>query len=171
MTKTEEISRLQEAFTAVENAAANFPKERFSQRPENGKWSVAENIEHLLLTSKAVASLLGKPEFMLEKWGRHRADTLPYETWLANYEHKLQNTNLTTNPMAPQDFPSREILLENLRATHQKFLERATDMTEEELDTYQIPHPLLGLLNCREFIYFTTFHELHHLKAIQRLLD
>jgi hypothetical protein len=169
MNKSETISRLQDAFRAIETAASSFPEDRFALRPENGKWSAAENLEHLFLTAKAIAGAMGRKDFMLATWGKHEGNTLSYDTCLENYLSKLQQTNITTNPMTPQNMPSRETLLANLHSIHQKLMERASEMTEEELDMYQLPHPLLGLLNCREFLYFTTFHTLHHLETIEKL--
>lgn len=43
-------------------------------------------------------------------------------------------------------------------------------MSDEILDTYQIPHPIIGLISVREMIYFTLYHYKHHLKAINKLL-
>ena len=34
--------------------------------------------------------------------------------------------------------------------------------SEDEIDTYILPHPLLGKLTIREMIYFTIYHVEHH---------
>jgi len=39
--------------------------------------------------------------------------------------------------------------------------------TDEKLDNYLAPHPLLGKLTLRELIYFTIYHTEHHLAIIK----
>jgi len=34
--------------------------------------------------------------------------------------------------------------------------------SDEDLDAYQLPHPLLGNLTVREMLYFTIYHNLRH---------
>ncbi len=34
--------------------------------------------------------------------------------------------------------------------------------TEQELDEYQLPHPLIGNLTVREMLFFTIYHSLRH---------
>jgi DinB superfamily len=43
--------------------------------------------------------------------------------------------------------------------------------TEEELDKYQLPHPVLGNMTLREMFYFMVFHIGHHQKAIERIVN
>jgi len=42
--------------------------------------------------------------------------------------------------------------------------------TENELDRYILPHPLLGKLTLREMLFFTIYHIEHHEKLIKRNL-
>lgn len=50
-----------------------------------------------------------------------------------------------------------------------KWLTQKLDkFTEEELDRYILPHPLLGKLTISEMIYFTIYHVLHHKKMTER---
>ena len=36
--------------------------------------------------------------------------------------------------------------------------------SEQQLDTFILPHPLLGKVTLREMMYFTIYHAEHHLK-------
>jgi hypothetical protein len=42
--------------------------------------------------------------------------------------------------------------------------------TERDLDRIQLPHPLLGRITAREMIFFTIYHNLHHVAAAKRRL-
>ena len=39
---------------------------------------------------------------------------------------------------------------------------QAEKWQENEMDLYQLPHPLLGNLTVREILYFTIYHNLRH---------
>ena len=64
---------------------------------------------------------------------------------------------------------SKQELVENLKGINSKFLVRISLLTGKELDTFQVPHPLIGLLTCREFLYFTHYHTLRHCETIKKL--
>jgi hypothetical protein len=42
---------------------------------------------------------------------------------------------------------------------------------ENDLDKYRLPHPLLGKLTLREMLFFTLYHNRHHMNNVQRRLD
>ena len=48
-------------------------------------------------------------------------------------------------------------------------LKAIDNWTEEELDTYLIPHPLIGKMTLRELLFFTVYHIGHHLKTIKNI--
>jgi len=62
-------------------------------------------------------------------------------------------------------------LILNFHTINEKFLERTALLSENNLDNYQIPHPLIGLLTCREFLYFTHYHTMHHFNTIKNVLE
>ena len=48
----------------------------------------------------------------------------------------------------------------------EKYTERLGNWSEKDLDKYKLPHPLLGKLTVREMLFFTIYHNEHHLKAM-----
>lgn len=40
--------------------------------------------------------------------------------------------------------------------------------TDDSLDRFQLPHPLLGKLTVREMLFFTLYHQRHHRDVIER---
>jgi hypothetical protein len=40
--------------------------------------------------------------------------------------------------------------------------------SEEQLDQYILPHPLLGKLTIREMMYFTIYHAQHHTTIVRQ---
>ncbi|NBX80802.1 MAG: DinB family protein, partial [Flavobacteriales bacterium] len=45
------------------------------------------------------------------------------------------------------------------------------NFTEDDLDKYVLPHPLLGKLTLREMLCFTIYHVKHHVEIIKRDLE
>jgi len=171
MTQKKIIEQLHLAFSDVANTAKLFSEETFFQRPATGKWSVAENAEHLILSVKPLAGLFGQPETMLEKWGKTTRPQGNYDKVVAVYLEKVGNVGVGFPSFTPSNtITSKQELVDELDAVNNKFLVRASLLTEMELDTYQVPHPLIGMLTCREFLYFTHYHTMRHCGTMKQLL-
>ncbi len=162
------LGKLTTAFTEVEKAGNSFSETDFFKKPDTGKWSAGENIQHLFLSVKPLVGLFGKPELMLQ-FGKRNRPSLDYNGVVDLYIEKLNSPSavavVTRNTVAGISATQQQEM-ENLHAIHTKFLERAATLSDEVLDEYQIPHPLMGLLTPREFLYFTHYHTLHHTKTI-----
>jgi len=59
-----------------------------------------------------------------------------------------------------------------------KWQDKGTEMqaalgkwSDKALDNYLLPHPLLGKMTVREILFFTLYHNLHHVNDVQRLLN
>jgi hypothetical protein len=170
MTHKQTLEKLQEEFNLVYNTATSFKEENFFKELETGKWSAAQNIEHLFLVVKPLVGLFNKPEVMLEKWGKCTHASKTYKEIVKTYLKVVQGVKAPPGFVAETVEGTKDDVINNLKSINQKFIERAAVFTEEEIDTYQIPHPLLGLLNIREFTSFTLYHTRHHHATIKNLL-
>ena len=164
------LAQLATAFADVEHTGSRFSEEAFYKRPDTGQWSAAENMQHLFLSVRPLVGLFGKPELM-EPFGRRSRPSMNYDEVVALYQERLKdfaasgivNTADGLNPIQAAQ-------IETMHSIHAKFLERAATLPDTILDDYQIPHPLLGMLTPREFIYFTHCHTLHHMHTMEGLL-
>ncbi len=164
------IEKLHTAFAEVEQAAELVPETLFFQQPFPGKWSVAEHADHLFLAVKPLVGLFGKPEVMLANWGKSNGISRSYNDLLAVYREKVKGvrTNTFVTPLEELTKSKRQVI-EDLVAINRSFLVRASLFTEKELDMYQVPHPVIGMLTAREFLYFTHFHTQMHCETIRNL--
>ncbi len=170
MTQKKIIEKLYTAFAEVENTARLVPEASFFQRPAAGKWSVAENVEHLFLSVKPLAALFADPRSMQDRWGSSSRSSRTYDQMVAAYLEKVGNVGAGLPAYTPKnEATSKPQLIESLSAVNNKFLVRASLFTEAELDDYQVPHPIIGLLTCREFLYFTHYHTMRHRDTIKKL--
>lgn len=172
MTLLETLDKLSAAFAEVEKTGNGFSEAEFFKRPESGKWSAAEHVQHLFVSAKPLVGLFGKPELMLQ-FGKCTRPAMNYDQVVDLYHEKLSSP--AAIPVVSRNnveglSPTQLEQMDNLHAIHAKFLDRAATLPNAILDEYQIPHPLMGLLTVREFIFFTHYHTLHHKKTMIGLL-
>ena len=61
--------------------------------------------------------------------------------------------------------------MEKLRRVIEKLSKQIDHYSEQDLDKYILPHPLLGKLTMREMMYFTIYHVQHHQRLIAKNLQ
>jgi len=71
----------------------------------------------------------------------------------------------------PIAFNKKGKLIKRLSKLSSALSKKALSQSEQNLDTYILPHPLLGKITMREMLYFTADHVQHHQKIIERALS
>lgn len=145
--------------------------EQFWANP-NGKWSVAEVMQHLYLSARPVVRLLTGPRGVLDQWGRADSPSRPYQEIGSAYQNVLATGAKAPATMSPRTDDmqlTRNELVERFRGIYQSLVEAAKNWSANELDNYCIPHPVLGKLTVREMLYFTSLHTEHHLLLLRRM--
>lgn len=144
-------------------------------QPQGAKWSPADHVRHLTKSVRPLSLALGLPRFILWlRFGRgpaaSRSFTVVRETYLARLA-----AGATAGRFAPsaQPLPAdaegyREKIIASWRAADAELQSRILLWDETSLDRYRLPHPALGRLTVREMLYFTLYHNAHHLNLIAR---
>lgn len=171
MNKAEVKGLLQERVQEIVVFSKKQTPESFYAKAAEGVWSAAENVEHLTQSVLPLVRLLGAPKsYFLDKWGKADHASRPYEQMVSIYDTALGRGGVATGTFVPQETsPEIEQLLEGFVNAHETFvLLIESQWTEEDLELYPIPHPLLGLITTREMLFFTAYHLRHHLEIMQR---
>ncbi len=174
--KVEILQQIPLIFDEVAQTIANTSNELFTKEVIEGKWSIAENFDHLIRGGAAVASGLKMNKMMIRALGKPNRSARTFEGLVARYQEKLATgagAGLTGSfaPNKAKGYDKAE-LLKNWEMIKGKLLERTEKKwSEKDLDNYLMPHPLLGKLLVREMLFFTIYHTSHHLKAIERILS
>lgn len=168
--------KTKEAFDRLTQASVHIPVEKFFEQPVD-KWSIAENIRHLVVSTNASTLAFRLPTIML-KFIAAKANrpSRSYDELVAKYKKKLSEGGKASGKFIPAKFSSmseeeKNKLLKKWRVATGKYLSSFDrNPIGEILDRYAIPHPLLGKITLRELAYFTIYHTQHHLNIIQSRL-
>jgi hypothetical protein len=109
---------------------------------------------------------------LAQQFGKTDRPSMSYEGVIEKYQSVLATGVQARGafvPVLPEN-PEKDMLLNSFLKHHQIFSDALNHWTEEELDSYQIKHPVLKLLTMREMYYFMIYHIGHHQKAIDRIL-
>lgn len=172
MTKPEIITLLKAVFADTQSFIATQDNQKCFE-PEGEKWSIAQHLQHLIMSSAPVASIYKRPKEFLANFGQPAIGPRSYDEVVETYKKALGKGLKAPADFEPKVDDINEIseLFPNWQMIIGKFEERLVSWTEEDLDQYQVPHPAIGLLSLREMLYFTIYHTKHHLKSIQRIIQ
>ena len=93
-----------------------------------------------------------------------------YETVEKDYQTVLEAQKAVGMPYRHLNTKGSKLdLIENLAAVTKELTDVSEQLSEEQLDSVQMPHPLLGLLTVREWLHFTASHTQHHFKIVEKL--
>jgi hypothetical protein len=137
-------------------------------------WSPAENVRHLTKSIRPVAKALTIPRLFLRiRFGRPHRSSVTFEELRARYQGMLAE-GATAGPFSPsahtESEPAawRSRIMNEHRAVQQQLMTAMERWPEKQLDRHQLPHPLLGKLTIREMLFFTLYHQSHHIAGVQK---
>lgn len=152
------------------NYIQSLPSEAFVQS-NHGKWTPGQQLEHILLSIKPLRQILTVPKIvLLIIWGKANRDSKTYDALIEKYHLKLQQGGRATSRFVPRlvSHDQKPALVQSISNEIKWLSEKLDKFTEEELDKYILPHPLLGKLTIREMMYFTMYHVQHHQMMTER---
>lgn len=149
-----------------------LPEREFTISKE-GKWSPQQQLQHLVSSSSPVALSMQLPKQVLQVFGKNPTDaSRSYGAIVEQYKEALLKGAKAPLPFRPVTIgnPSRDKLLAKWKKLEHSFKSTLyLQWNEEDLDTYRMPHPILGLLTIREMLFFTCYHILHHLNSMRQV--
>jgi hypothetical protein len=172
MNRTDIAQHLRAQYAAFAQLLASLPEAEYRAAPE-GKWANGQHLDHLVRSVGPVNMALGLPHFLL-RWlfGIANRPSRDYAGLVEKYRAKLAAGGRATGRFVPPpaEWPQRGRLLQNLERQVKKLAEKTVRLSEEQLDTLLLPHPLLGKLTLREMLYFTMYHAEHHRAAVEKAI-
>jgi hypothetical protein len=172
MTKEEILTAAEHAFNHLTQACAGVNERLFFDRPGH-KWSIAENVQHLIISTNTTTLAYSLPKFLVKIiGGTPNRPSRSFDELSAKYHKKLEEGGQASGRYIPKPIEvkyGRQKLMANWEKAAAKFLDALErNRTEQDLDKYLVAHPLLGRITLRELGYFTIFHTAHHLETIDK---
>jgi len=172
MNKQQIISQLQKNHTDFTDYIKSLREEDFLFTTDN-KWTAGQQAEHILRSIKPVKFAFSLPKFFLKLFfGKANRSSRTYEQLVDRYKEKLAAGGRASGRFIPQPvaFADKEKICREILAVNNTLCKKVNECTEEELDNYILPHPLLGKLTLREMLYFNILHVEHHKNSVAMLL-
>ena len=167
--KPQIISALNEKVDAFNDYVLPLNKEQFESTP-NGKWSAGQNLDHLIRAIKPLQLAYRLPKLaLLILFGKTNRPSRTYDELVTKYKTKLAAGGKASGPFIPPviGFEKKDELIRKYATHKQKLITKIEKQSERDLDSYILPHPLLGKVTLREMLYFTIHHNEHHLELLK----
>lgn len=170
MDKNQIISELKRSHADFIQKIIGLSDIDFTRKPGE-KWTSGQQLDHIYKSVKPTDMAFGLPMFVLKmKFGLANRSSKTYDDLVEKYRKALKNAK---NFEMPKNFKPDELslkakskTLKKLESLIEKLCSRLARYTEEDLDDYILPHPLMGKLTLREMLYFTIYHVGHHERQI-----
>jgi len=136
----------------------------------NGKWSVGQNLDHLIRSMSPVNQALLLPSFVLSlAYGKPNRSPRSYHVLVERYHQKLSAGGTAPGPFIPPIVTrqEKERIVADFKNQKDKMIKRLKSWSEKQLDQYLLPHPLLGKITVREMLFFSAYHIQHHTKLLE----
>ncbi len=173
MDKQAIISKLHESHNSFITYLDSLTNEEF-MISNNEKWTAGQQLEHIYLGVKPIRQILSSPKFLLKLiWGKANRDSRSYDDLVKKYLLKLENGGRATGRFIPKavSIEKGQHLKVLLKKEVNQLSSKLDKFSENDLDTFILPHPLLGKLTLKEMLYFTIYHVGHHEEMTKRNLQ
>ncbi|EDP70103.1 hypothetical protein FBALC1_11237 [Flavobacteriales bacterium ALC-1] len=149
----------------------NQPEDAWTQGPE-GKWTTGQQALHLLQSIKPLNSALSMPKFLLRyKFGKANRPVRAYDAVAKRYQERLKDVQGKTfkgsQNMKVPPLTEKEYILNRLQTEQKKLQYKTKKISNKNLDTLILPHPLMGKMPIREIIMWTAHHVEHHTNTLK----
>jgi hypothetical protein len=168
MTKSEILTKINRAHSEFWEASIQLPNVNVSI---NGKWSVSQNVEHINISLSRLNNYLLLPKSSIESsFGLSDRISVSKDELFKIYVNAMANGAKATARFIPELNleTSTQELVRNGKDLLREFISNLQNWSEEELETYNCPHPILGKITVREILYFTIYHVEHHNEIIKK---
>ncbi len=158
-----------ERFDAVSAFIKAQPDELF-EKQVNERWTTGQELDHLVRSVKPLHLALSLPKLALGlRFGKCNHELRNYDGCVAVYKKALAEGGKASGQFVPPPVPlaKKAALLAEYDACKQKLLQLITKWDDKGLDTYVVPHPLIGKMTIREILMWTVYHNEHHLGSLQ----
>jgi DinB superfamily len=162
-------AHLQRLRVAIDSATQNMSEADLALRPSEGKWSVAEILEHLSLTYKGTSKNMGKSLAAGKPLGGRPSVKQRLIDVLVLDIGYLPTGRDSPEGAKPKGMPGDEVLSE-IR-TRLANMDEVIQTCENKFGSraFVADHPVLGPITMQQWPKFHLVHGMHHVRQILRM--
>ena len=140
----------------------------FMYTSNSAKWSAGQQLQHIYLSVRPVNIALLIPKFILHFLFGKPHQNRTYDELVVAYQKSLLNGGKAGPQFIPKNVSigKKNELIDDLNQLINSLNEKIERLSEQDLDKYMLPHPLIGKISIREMLYFTIYHVQHHHKSV-----
>ncbi|KGR79306.1 DinB family protein [Ureibacillus manganicus] len=136
--------------------------EQINEVVEDGKWTIAQVLEHLYLTEKIVVrSFSGAQHITAENPVKLRKVHLTQD--------RSQKVNAPKFLVPSNEYQTVEQLSEKLKKSRESLQAFMSEVSENDLNGKFLPHPFFDKLTLNQWVEFLGYHEKRHIAQIEEL--
>lgn len=174
-TKAEIIEHLNRVKNECSDYCNNLSEALFFYQPEE-KWSIAQNITHLITSANMTRLAYRLPKFIVRIYsGTPNRASRTYDEVIDKYKLKLQQGGKASGQFIAKPVAAslgKHQLMDSYNKSMEILITTINEKwKEDQLNKFLAPHPLLGKLTLRELCFFTIYHSEHHLNIIKSRLE
>ncbi len=131
---------------------------------EEGKWTIAQVLEHLYLTEKIIVRSFSQAQQITEE----NPVKLKKVQAIVDRSQKINAPKFLVPTSEYQTLEQLKGKLEKSRESLEKFIE---EVSENDLKGKFMPHPFFGNLALNQWVEFLCYHEKRHIAQIEELKE
>ena len=139
----------------------------------NNKWSAGQDLVHLIKVLRIVniGFTLPKPILSL-MYGKNKNGKRSFEHLQQLYKKALEGGAKAPTIYVPKPvaYIEKDNLIQKHVSLNKSFIDKLNNHNQYELDSYILPHPILGKISLGELAIFTSFHTSHHFGLLKSKL-
>lgn len=171
MHKDEIANLLEEKYQTLLDWLEKQDNEKWTLGPEN-KWTSGQHALHLLKSIKPLNDVLSMPRFLFKyTLGTTNAEIRDYETIVRSYLIRLEefksNPPKNSKKLKVPTIHDKRYILTRLQVESKKLQYKIRRISDRNLNTLVLPHPIMGKMPIREILMWTAYHAEHHAKQLQ----
>lgn len=150
----------------------NLSDEQADKLTEDGKWSVAQIVEHIAKVEVGMTQISGKLLSEAKKNGITSDGKAFISDEFLQKAGSAQNEKFEApERVRPEGGKTIAESLKNLEESREKLYELKPLFEQVECSDFKFPHPAFGDLTAHEWLALVGGHELRHLAQIKRILE
>lgn len=171
MHKDEIADLLEEKYHTLLDWLEVQDEEKWTQGPE-GKWTTGQQALHLLQSIIPLNNALSMPKFLLRyRFGKTNQVVSNYDVIVDRY---LKHFNAAegkafegSRKLKIPKIEDKTYILTRLQVESKKLQYKARKITDENLDTLVLPHPVMGKMPIREILMSNAYHVEYRIKILE----